>query len=317
MKMSLILEDLKSRGVLPPAQHAALLEITSGKVLSLFFELRALLYLGVVAILAGAGWIVRDYFSQLGHILIIGSLSLAAIAAIAYCFIRSKPYLNGEVAPPSLAFDYVLYLGCALYSLNIAYIETQLHLFGSSWPAHLLLSSIGFFLLAYRFDNQLVLSLALSTLAAYFGFKLAGWQISFQVYYRLYAILYGITVLTIGIILRAKAIKRHFFDIFANFAAHFLFLASISGIIEFGAISPYFFLLILLCSISITYCFYVRNFLYLFYAVLYGYIGVTVVFIKNTPSPNALFLYFIFSSLLVGGFAYLIYLLSRADGEEK
>jgi hypothetical protein len=317
MKMSLFLEDLRTRGVLPPRQYEALQEIISGKVLSLFIELRALLYLGILAILAGVGWIIRDYFAQLGHIIIIGSLSFSALAAIAYCFTRSNPYSNGEVESPSLVFDYILYLGCALYSLNLAYIETQFHLFGSSWPTYLLISSIGFFLLAYRFDNQLVLSLALSTLAAYFGFKLAGWQMIFQAYYRPCAILYGTIVLLIGIVLRARSIKKHFFDIFANFAAHFMFIASISGILEFGARSLYFPLLALLCLISTAYCFASRNFLYLFYAVLYGYFGATVIFIKTTPSPNNAFLYFIFSSILVGYLVYRIYLLSRVGGEEE
>jgi hypothetical protein len=317
MRLALVLEDLRTRGVVSQAQHEALQAITSGRSFSLFFELRALLYLGVIAVLTGVGWVVRDYFTQLGHIMIIGSLTLATLAALVYCFVRALPYSNEEVAPPDLVFDYILYLGCALYSVNVAYIETQFHLLGSGWPALLLLSALGLFALAFRFDNQLVLTLALSTLAAYFGFELAGWPFDFQVYYRHLAILFGLIVLGLGSVTRAGGIKKHFFDLFANFAAHFMFLAALSGIAEFGASSPYCLLLLLFCAAAIAHSLSARNYLFLFYAVIYGYLGLTSVFLRAVPSPNDLFLYFIISPILVGYLVYRVYALSRTGGEEK
>jgi hypothetical protein len=316
MNFSLILDDLREKGLLPRAQAEALQAIVSGRVFSLFLELRALFYLGVIFVLAGLGWIIRDYFAQLGPLLIVGSLSAAAVAALAYCFVKAPPYANGEAPSPNLVFDYILYLGCSLYSLDLAYIETQFHLFGGNWPFYLLLSSAGFFLLAYRFDNQLVLSLALSALAAYFGFKLAGWQLA-PAYYRSSAILFGLSVLALGLAARAKSLKPHFFDLFANFAAHFLFLASLSGVAESGAFSGFFLLLVLLCFAATAYSLYARNFLYLFYAALYGYLGTTFVYLRALPSANALFLYFVLSPLLVGYAVYKIYLLARAGGADN
>jgi len=201
--------------------------------------------------------------------------------------------------------------------LDLAYLEAQFHVFGNSWPVQLLISALGFLFLAYRFDNGLVLSLALSTLAAYFGFQLSGWPVGFAAYYRWYAILYGILVLSVGLALDFNSIKKHFFGIYTNFAAHFLFIAALSGLWEFGLISPYFLLLALLCSISAAYAFCSHDFLYLFYAVIYGYSGLTFIVLSHIYSPPLLFSYFILSSMLVASAVYRIYLLSRTAGEEQ
>ena len=76
---------------------------------------------------------------------------------------------HDAVEQPGLAFDYVLYLGCLLFAVELGYIESQFHPFGAAWDHSLLIAAAVFFALAYRFDNRFVLSLALSQLAGWFG----------------------------------------------------------------------------------------------------------------------------------------------------
>src|SRR5664280_3196653 len=128
----------------------------------------------------------KQYFTNLGDIAIISSLTLCFAAAFIYCFIKGAAFPTEEVTSPNIAFDYILFFGCAFFSMDIAYIETQFHLLGDSWQSYLLVSSCLFLFLAYRFDNRLVLSLALSTIAAWFGFTLSGHRFSFAEYYREY-----------------------------------------------------------------------------------------------------------------------------------
>jgi hypothetical protein len=231
---------MHKEGTLSSAQLDILSAIHQKKRFSLHQELRGLIYAGVLLIVLGTGLTVKAYFSELGHIAIIGSLSLCAAAALVYCFYKGCPYNNDEVPAPNIGFDYALFLGCSLYSLDIAYIETQFHLLGDGWNSYLLISAVLFFYLAYRFDNRLVLSFALGTLAAWFGFKLNLVHPDFWDYHRLYAIASGMVVLSAGILLHRLDIKRHFLDIYLNFTLHFLFIALVSGVFEYGFLSLYF-----------------------------------------------------------------------------
>ena len=51
-----------------------------------------------------------------------------------------------------------------------------------------------FFFLAYRFDNRFVLSLALSSLAGWFGLTISHWSSNQDAVYRQYALLYCLLV---------------------------------------------------------------------------------------------------------------------------
>ncbi|HQQ87344.1 MAG TPA: hypothetical protein PLA72_05030, partial [Smithellaceae bacterium] len=222
------------------------------------------------------------------------------IGAFSYCFIKGFSFSTEEVVSPNIAFDYILFFGCAFFSMDIAYIETQFHLLGNSWKSYLLISSALFLLLAYRFDNRLVLSMALSTLAAWFGFTLSEYRLSFEKYYREYAIIYGIVVLLLGHLFQRLDIKKHFFDIYLNFAVHFLCIALISGIFEYKIFSLYFPSLLLGCAALVFYSIKVRKFLYMLYAVIYGYIGISIVTVETILRKTFLmFTYFIVTSLLV------------------
>ena len=67
----------------------------------------------------------------------------------------------------------MLYLGCLILAVELGYIESRFHPFGDGWDHSLLLAAAVFFLLAYRFDNRFVLSLALSSLGGWFGVRVA------------------------------------------------------------------------------------------------------------------------------------------------
>lgn len=297
-----LLRQMHAEGTLSSAQLDVLSAIHRKERFSLHYELRGLIYAGVLLVILGAGLTIKTYLAELGHIAIITSLSLSTAAALAYCFFRGEAYDRKEVPSPNIGFDYVLLLGCSLYSLDIAYIETQFHLLGDTWDSYLLISSVLFFYLAYRFDNRLVLSLALGTLAAWFGFKLNWAGFSFWDYHRLYAITFGLLSLTAGLSLWRLDIKRHFLDIYLNFALHFLFIALVSGVFAHGFLSLYFAGLVVLGSIVIYYALQRRKFLYFLYAVLYGYVAISDLVIEALESSafsSWIYGYFMVSSIII------------------
>ena len=296
-------------------QLSTLQDIHAKQIYSVHRELRIFLYIGILMIIAGAGLTIKQYFTNLGDIAIVSALSVCFTAAFIYCFIKGAAYDRQEVPSPNIAFDYILFFGCAFFSMDIAYIETQFHLLGDLWDNYLLVSSALFLYLAYRFDNRLVLSMALSTIAAWFGFTLSGNRFLFEHYYREYAIAYSLIVLLLGGLLYRLDIKKHFFDIYLNFAVHFLCIALISGIIDYKIFSLYFPGLLLACAALVVYSMRARKFIYMLYTVIYGYIGISIVIVDQIHRETFfVFTYFILTSLMVIG---LIFKFSRKFREDE
>lgn len=296
-------------------QFRILRDIHANRIFSVHRELRFFLYIGILMTIAGAGLTIKQYFANLGAIAVIAALTFCFAAAFIYSFLRGGAYFPAKVNSPNIAFDYILFCGCAFFSMDIAYVETQFRLLGDAWNNYLLFSAALFLFLAYRFDNRLVLSLALSTIAAWFGFTLSGHRFSFAEYYREYAIAYGLIVLLPGCLLYRLDIKKHFLDVYLNFAVHFLAIALIAGVAQYNIFSLYFPGLLLACTALAFYSARVRQFLYMVYAVIYGYIGISIVLTYQIKyEPFFLFTYFIITSLAV---ISLIFVLSRKFKEAE
>lgn len=316
MTIATLLKKMQDEQKLGASQAGLLLDLQERRIFSVHRDLRFFLYAGILLVVAGAGLTIRQYFTDLGDVAIISSLTLCFASAFAYCFIKGPPYDVGKVASLHLFFDYVLFFGCAFWAMDIAYLETRFSILGQAWKSYLLLSAVLFFFLSYRFDNRLVLSLALSTLAAWFGFTLSEFHwLLFSENYRLYAIAYGALVLCGGFILYHLEIKKHFLEIYLNFAVHSLCLALLTGVGKYLILSIYFTALLLVCAALACCAVRVGKFSYLLYAVIYSYIAVSIVAVDFLHrSTFFIFIYFILSSLLV---VRVIYKMSRQFREEQ
>jgi hypothetical protein len=308
MNVIALLKEMHRAGEMSFGQLGVLTELHLNKRYSVHRELRAAIYIGILLISAGMGLTIRQYFAQLGDIAIVGSLTIGTLAAFGYCFLKGKPWSHGEVESPNILFDYVLLFGCTLYAADVGYIETQFHLLGDSWHNYLLVSAALFFFLAYRFDNRLVLSMALSTLAAWFGFQLSMRFLTFHNYYRESAIAYSLVTFAAGSLSNRLAVKKHFFDIYLNFTVHFLLAALLTGVTEYRFSSWHLPAMSVSIAAVAVYSMRTRRFLYLLYAILYGYACLSVVALEFIDGTAAMYLYGIVSSLTVMG---LIFILSR------
>ena len=87
---------------------------------------------------------------------------------------RESPAFSwDEVELPHLALDYVLLLGALLAGADLAYAEAKFTPLGDAWPWHLLVVALFYAGLAFRYDSRVLLSLALSTFAAWRGVSAA------------------------------------------------------------------------------------------------------------------------------------------------
>jgi hypothetical protein len=291
------LEQWKEHGSISAEQQEFLAGLCRREPLSLFLDLNILLYGGVLAFVAGLGWTIATWSQQMGDVAIITVLSLLLVGCFWYCFSRAPAWSRAETPSPTTIFDYVLYLGCLVWCVELAYVEKRLHWLSGQWDVYLLATAVLFFLLAYRFDNRLVLSLALSSLAGWFGLTIARWPDHQDASYRQYAVLYSLLVGVCGALLKWRGLKAHFFGTYLNVAANVLFWALLSGVFNRYGYGVWFLALLLACGASLAWGLTQRQFVFVAYAAVYGYIGFSAIIVRNITGDTAVLAYFVFTAV--------------------
>jgi hypothetical protein len=296
------LEQWKEQGKISPEQYAHLAGLSRQEPFSLFIELNILLYAGVLAFVAGLGWTVTTWSQQLGDVLVLTILSTILAASFSYCFSRAPVWSVAETPAPSPILDYVLYLGSLVWSLELAYTENRFHVLSGQWDLYLMATAILYFYLAYRFDNRFVLSLALSSLAGWFGLTVShwsawDWSAHQDDVYRRYALLYCLVVGVSGALLQRRGLKPHFFGTYLNIVANVLFWALLSGVFNRQGYGLWFLALLIACAASLAWGLSRRQFAFVAYAAVYGYVGVSSLVLRGLDGESATLAYFVFSGV--------------------
>jgi hypothetical protein len=291
------LEHWKQQGEISPEQYSLLANLSRREPVSLFLELNVLLYAGVLAFVAGLGWTVTTWSKQMGDVLVLAILSTILAACFWYCFSRAPTWSLAETAAPTAVFDYVLYLGSLVWCVELAYLENRFHVLSGQWDLYLLGTAGLFFFLAYRFDNRFVLSLALSSLAGWFGLKISHWPSHQDAIYRQCALLYCLLVGVGGAILQRRRLKPHFFGTYLNIVANVLFWALLSGVFNREGYGVWFLALLLACGASLAWGLTRRQFAFVAYAAVYGYIGVSSILIRGMNDETAVLSYFVITAI--------------------
>ena len=291
------LEHWKEQGAISSEQHAYLASLCRGEPFSLFLELNILLYAGVLAFVAGLGWTVTTWSRQLGDVVVLTVLSTILAACFWYCFSRAAAWSPAETPAPNAVFDYVLYLGSLVWCVELAYLESRLHMLSGQWDLYLGATAIFFFFLAYRFDNRFVLSLALSSLAGWFGLTISRWPLHQDATYRQCALFYCLVVGIGGMLLHRRGLKPHFFGTYLNIVANVLFWALLSGVFNREGYGLWFLALLIVCSACLFWGLTRRQFVFVAYSAVYGYVGVSSVLIRGIRDDTLLLGYFVITAV--------------------
>jgi len=291
------LEQWKMQGKISPELNAHLAGLARREPLSIFLELNVLLYAGVLAFVAGLGWTVSTWSHPLGDVVVLAVLSTILAVSFWYCFSRAPAWSPAETPAPSPIFDYVLYLGSLTWSIELGYIETRFHVLSRQWDLYLLATAFLFFLLAYRFDNRFVLSLGLSSLAGWFGLTISHWPAHQDATYRQYAILYSLLVGVAGALLQHCGVKPHFFSTYLNIVTNILFWTLLSGVFEQPGYGLWFLALLIACAASLAWGLVRRQFAFVAYTAVYGYAGVSSLFLRSVNDSTAVLSYFVVSGV--------------------
>jgi len=157
------LERLRSR--LGPTADA-LIARERREIFSVHPELRIAGWLGATMLAAAAGVLLKNNLDRIGPLALAVMIGAAAVACYAWTWWHRNR--------ASVADDYVLLLGALLVSADVAFIESQFHVFGDAWKRHLLLLAIVHGAGAYAYRSRMLLSLAITALASYIGFDKDG-----------------------------------------------------------------------------------------------------------------------------------------------
>jgi hypothetical protein len=313
MEMMERLDAWTKQGLITEEQHQTFTALVRKQRISLFVELNALLYLGVLSIAAGIGWTIKTYFANLGDVLILLSLSVLLVGSLYYCFRNGGEFSQDEVDSPSLVFDYILYFACLVLSVELGYIEFRFELLREVWDGYLLASAAVFFFLAYRFDNRFVLSLALSALAGWFGlrFNRAGFLSAETL--SVTGLVYGGLVAAGGVFLYWRGVKKHFLETYLHIAANVIFVSTLSGVGASSRLVPYVLLLLALAAAAVILGIHFKRFAFVAYGIAYGYIGISLEILSGWDFKSSLAYTIVTGSIVV----ISIVLLARRFGREE
>lgn len=280
----------------------------SSGLFSLNFELKTLLYAGVLLLSTGLGVLIYKNIDTIGHMAIILFIGTISLLCFAYCTRESKPYSNTKVDSPGMMFDYTLLFGCLTFVSFVGYLQYQYSVFGdhSDWAA--LVPALVFFAAAYYFDHLGVLSLAITTFAAYIGIAITPLELlknnDFSSDRLIYSgLVLGAALVGVAWVLSKRNVKKHFTFTYLNFATHMLFVFCLAGL--FKNETPLLFtpVFIALVGVGLWQAISERSFYILLISVLYGYIGLTYLIINylfhslNDNEIIILLFYFIGSSI--------------------
>ena len=292
------LSDLEATGILNGKQATLLRRIYGRELFSVHWELRLLLYAGILTLTTGLGLLIAKYFASIGHLALLAAIALGCAGCFAYCLRRGGGFSAQLVPASDTAYDYVLLLGCLLLGTLQGYLELRYQVLARHWNWWLLGSGLCYLFCAHYFDNRLVLSLALSTLGAWLGVKtslLAGgrWEAAL----RGNAIGFGSAVVVAGAAQVRLGWKRHFLPVHLHLGVNILLAALVSGI-DSRTTGPFYLAGLLAVGAGCTlYAQRARRFAFLLYAVLYGYLGITLFALQHRRwRTEGVLLYFLLTA---------------------
>ncbi|TAE41257.1 MAG: DUF2157 domain-containing protein [Runella slithyformis] len=323
MKSTHFLRELLEKQLIDAHQYQQIETHERTRPMSLHWELRALLYAGIVLFTSGAGILIYQNIDTIGHSVLIGALTLLTIFGFWYVLKHAAPFATTETAPAKLT-DFVLLLSCLLFLALEGYLQYQYGLFGTRYGLASAIPAALFMALAYRFDHRGVLSMGITALASWVGLSVAPLEIlknDFGNQPLLYtAVLFSAAAISVALWLDFKVIKQHFTYTYLLLLGNLFFVAALAGLFSIEARWWFFAPLIGVgCWVCVRYAHHYQSFLFLLMAVVYGYIGLSYLFFKiyDWSSDSMILLAYLYFFATAGGVVWFFLNYKKLLGIKK
>lgn len=304
------LKELLNKNLISEQQGTVLESILSKKVFSVFYELRVILYLGVLLFTAGMGFLIYKNIGEVGHLLSIITLAVLTVLCFWFAFKKAAPYSKEKTNVAIPYYDYVVLMGCLLLISVLGYLQYQYNIFDEKLELTTLITAGIFFIAAYRFDHLGVLSLGITAWASFWGLSTSPQKWYSGAFFddsnlHIIAIVFGAVMIAVAMGLEKKDIKKHFTFTYVNVNILIYLVGALAGM--FMNDHSYFGYLVLLyagCGFAVFYANVSKSFLLLIYAFVFGYIGTTFLLADFVLDDTFIWSMYLIASC--GGFIYFI-----------
>ncbi|MFL5744753.1 MAG: DUF2157 domain-containing protein [Niastella sp.] len=319
-----LFERLHQEGLIADPSLQKVKQRAGSRLFSVHWELKTILYLGILLLTGGLGILIYKNIDTIGHQVILAVIGLICISSFVYCERKKLPFATTRVPAPNSFFDYILLLGCLTLITFITYLQVQYTVFGTAYGLATFIPMVILFFCAYYFDHLGILSMAITNLAAWMGIAITPLNIlkanDFANAEIIFAgLLLGVALTAIAWASERRNIKAHFEFTYVNFGINILFIACLAGMFHFDSFYP----LWLLPLAGAVFYFYkkalsTRLFYFVLLITLYGYIGLSYVLIRfllwATHELDGIFLILMY---FIGSATGIIVFLSRMNKKMK
>jgi hypothetical protein len=279
--MDNLYEDLHSEGLISDESFEKIRQKTN--LFSVHWEIKTLLYLGVLLLTTGLGILIYENIDTIGHQAILALIALICTGCFAYCFKICLPFSARKVKSPNTAFDYVLLLGSISFLTFVGYLQFEYKVFGTNYGLATLIPMLVLFFVAYYFDHLGILNMAIANLAIWMGVSVTPKQLLLNSDFNSETIIS--TYLVLGVMLLAGAyatqyfnFKKHFKFSYQHYGVHIAFIALLAGYFHYYD-SPLcaLWMLVLFATAFFIYRDAVKSnsFYFLLLVILYSYVAVS------------------------------------------
>lgn len=275
------LNELVNRRIIPPDQRTQIAEFEQTKPFSLHWELRSVLYIGILLLSSGLGLLVYDNFDRIGHGALLTAMAIGCTACFLFAW-RYRPDWTFEQTKSRSTFgDYALLLACLLFLTLEGYAQYAYNVFGESYGLVTLLPALLFLPLAYRFDHRGVLGMGLTPLISWVGVTIRPLELYVKTNFFDQSTVFSAIVLALlliggALVLEQRRVKPHFTETHLTIAGNLLMIALLGGLFNFEGLRVWFALGLAGACIAFDQLARRRKlFLFLLISSVYGYVGVT------------------------------------------
>lgn len=298
-----VLRDLLEQELITPEEAAGITAFESRRPFSLHWELKTPLYLGVLILNIGLGYLIYQNIDSIGHVALITLIGGVSAFCFYYAIRRRRPFTAGETVSPTQYYDYVLLLGCLTFLVMEGYLQFQYNVFGTRYGLATFIPMVLFFALAYWLDNRGVLSLGITALASWVGITVAPQELLSKNDFSSSTIVYtgvalGAFLILLPFISERLNFKKHFSLTYLNFGVHIGMISCLAGMMTLDNEIVFFPLLCIAVAFFLWYARTRGSFYFLVVAVIYGYIGITYLLISHTDGLGLDFMFYLLYFIL-------------------
>ena len=227
-------EELHAEGIISDQTLQNLRNKYANPLFSLHWELKTLLYLGVMLLSTGLGILIYKNIDSISHQVVLLAIAAISSGCFYWCLKNKMPYSNTKVLAPNSFFDYILLLGTLSFLTFVGYLQFQFEVFGTHFGLATFIPMLVLFFVAYYFDHLGILTMAIANLAIWMGVSVTPKHLLQDADFASERIIYtylilGLCLLAGGYLTKRYKIKPHFFFSYHHYGVHLTFISVLAG----------------------------------------------------------------------------------------